>query len=143
MTAHALVTGVLYRQPEQRMAKTGKPFVVATLKAMCGDGAQWWKVIVFSESAGAELMRLGDGDAVSVQGAMKAELYRPEGGEPRLSLSVVADQILALRQPPRQRERKTVERQPALEPLELPLPLSRRERCTGVAEPMLNDDVPF
>ena len=44
-------------------------------------------------------MRLGDGYAVSLQGSFKAELYRPEVGEPRLSLSIVADAIVALRKP--------------------------------------------
>lgn len=37
---------------------------------------------------------------------MKVELYHPENGEPRLSLSLVADQVLALRQPPRKRENR-------------------------------------
>jgi hypothetical protein len=39
MTAMALVTGTLFRAPEQRTSKAGKPFVVATLKAK--DGDEW------------------------------------------------------------------------------------------------------
>lgn len=106
MTAHALVTGQLFRAPQSRTSKAGKPFITATLKAKDGDGAQWWKLLVFSETAQAELLRLSDGDALAVQGTLKVELYQPEGGEPRLSLSIVADHVLALRQPQRQRERK-------------------------------------
>jgi hypothetical protein len=73
MTVHALISGVLFRAPEQRLSKSGKAFWSATLKVRDGDATAWWKLLVFSESAGAELMRLGDGDAVSAQGVFKAE----------------------------------------------------------------------
>jgi hypothetical protein len=43
MTAHVLLTATLFRAPEQRTSKSGKPFVTATLKAKDGDDAQWWK----------------------------------------------------------------------------------------------------
>jgi single-stranded DNA-binding protein len=105
MTVYALVSGSLFRAPEQRTSKAGKPFVTATLKDV--EEAQWWRVTAFSESAQAELMRLGDGDACSVQGSFKAERYQPEGGEARVSLSIVADRVLALRQPPKERKAKT------------------------------------
>jgi hypothetical protein len=62
MTAHVLVSGTLFREPKQRTSKAGKPFVTATLKAKDGETAQWWKVLAFSESVRAELMRLTDGD---------------------------------------------------------------------------------
>lgn len=101
MTAHVLLTGALFHAPEQRISKAGKPFVTATVRVKDGEAAQWFRVSAFSESAQAELMRLGDGDALAVQGAIKAELYTPGGGEPRISLSIVADQVLTLRQPPR------------------------------------------
>jgi single-stranded DNA-binding protein len=100
----ALVCGSLFRAPEQRTSKTGKPFVTATILAKDGEASQWWRVTAFSETAQAELMRLTDGDTVSIQGAFKAELYQPEGGDPRVSLSIIADHVLALRQPPRERK---------------------------------------
>jgi hypothetical protein len=56
------------------------------------------------------LMRLDAGDAVSVQGSFKAEFYSKDGGEPRISLSIVADQALALRQPPKERATKSPQR---------------------------------
>jgi hypothetical protein len=98
---YALVSGILFKPPEQRTSKAGRPFAVATLRVKDGEALQWWRVAAFSEPAQAELMRLGDGDACSAQGAFKAELYQPEGGEPKVSLSIVADQVLALRQPPK------------------------------------------
>jgi single-stranded DNA-binding protein len=94
VSAHVLLTGSLFRPPESRTSKSGKQFVTATLKVKNGDEMQWWKVLAFSESVQAELMRLTDGNAISVQGAFKVELY-----EGRLSLSIVAAHVVALRQP--------------------------------------------
>jgi single-stranded DNA-binding protein len=105
MTA-VLVAGSLFRAPEQRTSKAGRPFVVATIKAKDGDAFQFWRVTVFSESAQAELMRLTEGYAISAQGSLKAELYAKDGGEPKISLSMVADHVLALRQPPKERKAK-------------------------------------
>lgn len=99
----------------------------------------------------SELLRLSDGDAVSCQGSMKAEIYKPDNGEPRLSLSLVADQVLALRQPPRKREkdstdapRRSADRNDR----------SSARRASGRVSPYaphgahptdseLNDDIPF
>jgi single-stranded DNA-binding protein len=103
MTAHVLVAGTLFREPEQRTSRSDKPFVTATIRARDGDASQWWKMVAFSETAQAELMRLTDGDALSVQGAFKAETYEKDGGT-KLSLSVIADHVLALRQPPKARK---------------------------------------
>ena len=37
MSAFAIVTGALFRAPEQRTSKAGKPFVTATIRAKDGD----------------------------------------------------------------------------------------------------------
>ncbi|MCI0465749.1 MAG: single-stranded DNA-binding protein [Beijerinckiaceae bacterium] len=106
MTAFAIVTGSLHKTPERRTAKTGRLYVAATLRAKDGEASQWWRVMAFSETAQAALMRLVEGDACTVQGAFKAELYRTEGGEQRISLSIVVDNVLALRQPRKERKPK-------------------------------------
>jgi single-stranded DNA-binding protein len=117
MTAHALVTGTLFRAPEQRTSKANKLYVTATLKAKDGDAFQYWRVTAFTESVQKELTRLTDGDALSVQGAFKAETYEKDGAT-RLSLSVIADHFLPLRQPRKPRE-----------------PDTPRERCAADATP--------
>jgi single-stranded DNA-binding protein len=104
MIAFALVTGSLWKPPEQKTSKAGKPFVTATIRAKDGEALQWWRVTVFSESAQAEIMRLAEGDSLAVQGSFRAELYTPDGGEPKVSLSIIADRVLALRQPPKERK---------------------------------------
>jgi single-stranded DNA-binding protein len=136
MTA-ALVTGAIFKAPESRTSKSGKPFVTATIRAKDGEGFQFVRLVAFSETVQAELLRLHEGESLTIQGSLKAELYRPEGGEPKLSLSMVADHVLALRQPPKARTPKSTETSQDTR--------SRHERCTGQWEPGggPSDDIPF
>jgi single-stranded DNA-binding protein len=106
MTAFALVSGVLFRAPEQKISKAGKPFVTATIKVAADNTADFWSVLVFSESAQAELLRLGEGDKLSAQGSFKVEPYTARDGQTRISRTLFADHVLALRQPPRERKPK-------------------------------------
>jgi hypothetical protein len=39
MAAHVLITGTLFRPPEQRTSKAGRPFVTATIRVK--DGDEW------------------------------------------------------------------------------------------------------
>lgn len=135
MTALALVSGVLYRAPEFRISKAGKPFVTATIRVKDGDTTAWWKVICFSESAQAELMRLGDGDGVSVQGSLRVETYE-KNGETKVSFTVVADAVLPLR---RARERKP---KPATPHDSWAAP-DRLRDDRPKADADLNDSIPF
>ena len=106
MTADVLISGALFRAPEQKTSKTGRPYVSATLRVVNGNEAHFWRIFVFSESAQAEMMRLGEGDAIACQGTPKFELYMPVGAAPRISLSMTADHVLALRQAPKERKKK-------------------------------------
>jgi hypothetical protein len=76
----ALVSGTLSKRAESRQSKGGKAFVTGTIRSNDGDSSQFVRFVGFPENARAELLRLREGDAVSVQGALKCELYRPEGG---------------------------------------------------------------
>jgi single-stranded DNA-binding protein len=104
MVIAALVHGTLHRAAESRMSKAGKPYVMATLSVKEGEVRQFVQCFAFGDTAQAELLRLSEGEALAVQGALKAEVYTPAGGEPRVSLSIFSDNVLALRQPPRERK---------------------------------------
>jgi single-stranded DNA-binding protein len=101
--------GAVFRTPEVRTSKSGRPYATATLKVNEGNTADFWRVFAFSENTRAELSRLSDGDKITVQGSLKIEVYVSKDGEHKLSRTVFADHVLALRQPPR--ERKTKEKQ--------------------------------
>jgi single-stranded DNA-binding protein len=109
MTANALVTGTLFRTPEQRTSKGGKLYVTATIKNKDGETFQFWRVTAFSDTAQAELMRLTVGDALSVQGALTIDEYEKDG-EKRIARKLVADHVLAVRQP---REKPSPSERPA------------------------------
>lgn len=132
MTVHVLVTGTLFRAGEQRTSSSGRRYVRATIKAAAADtsGAEFFDLMVFSETAGAELERLEVGERVAVQGALKLELYTPEGKPPRISRTIFADHVLALRAPAKERKAKATAATP---PERLP-PAGRGE---------LDDDIPF
>ena len=142
MTAHVLLQGSLAKAPESRVSRQGNSFVMATLRVTVGNEAQFWRLFVFSESAQAELMRLGEGDALACQGVPKFELFRPEAGEPRVSLSITVDHVLALRQAPKERKKK----EPAPTPARSEKPAPDRSglanhRCDG-SDPF-HDEIPF
>ncbi|CAJ0849030.1 hypothetical protein AMST5_00064 [freshwater sediment metagenome] len=147
MSVHALVSGVLYRAPERRMSKAGKPFVTATIQVRDGDGFQWWKACAFSESTCEELMRLGAGDAVAVQGTMRAETYQ-KNGEIRVGYSITAMQVTALRAA--RKAKDSGQRAPATKPAGEPQrhlaqerhPMDRYSGGHGGADG-LDDDIPF
>ncbi len=104
MSVQAMILGVIFRGPEQKISKSGKRYVDATARVRDGaEGMQFWRIRSFSESACADLMRLREGDSLSAQGSLKVEIY-DKGGEPRLSFSIIADSILPLRAPRKDRK---------------------------------------
>ena len=100
-----LVKVTLHKAPQQRISKNGNPFSIATGRESAGGEVRWWKIFAFADSARAEIDRLDEGDVVAVQGQFGAEIWNAAEG-PRVSLSVTADHVLALRQPPRERKAK-------------------------------------
>ena len=85
MTAFALVSGALSRAPELKTAKSGKAYVTATIKVAADNAVDFWSVLAFSESAQAELSRLGEGDKISAQGSFKVEPYTARDGQTRIN----------------------------------------------------------
>lgn len=97
MTTTVLVSGTLSHAPQCCTNARGR-FATAKLKGKIGDRTQFWHVVAFSETAQAELLRLSEGDALSVQGALQAE-PRNQNAAAEFSLGVVAEHVLPLRRP--------------------------------------------
>jgi hypothetical protein len=87
MSLHALASGALWENPERRTSKGGKNFVLASLKTKVGEETRTVKILAFSDHVQAELMELRHGDALSVVGDFKAEVWTPEGRGARLSMT--------------------------------------------------------
>jgi hypothetical protein len=138
MTAYALISGVLFKPAEEKISsKTGRTFVSATPKVGGETGeAEFWSIAAFSQSAQSELLRLGAGDALSAQGKAKFELWQPrDGGEVKISRSLFAGQILALKAPPRERRARAAASTPLLD--------QPAKQSATTTDPDLDDPIPF
>jgi single-stranded DNA-binding protein len=108
----ALITGTIFRAPLQKIAKSGKPYTSCTVKAGSDDGGgDFWNVLIFSESAQLEMLRLEVGDAVAVRGKMKLEIFEKDG-QARISRSLIADAAIGLRPAPRTPKAKAAKAAP-------------------------------
>jgi single-stranded DNA-binding protein len=108
MSVSVMVAGSLAKQPTQRTSKNGNAYLTASLRVTAGNKTEWWNLLCFSESGQAEIMRLEVGDKLSCQGGLKVELYRASDGETKISRTIIADAILSLRPPPRERKPRAV-----------------------------------
>jgi single-stranded DNA-binding protein len=145
MSAFAMISGVLHRAPESRVSKNGKQFVTASVRVKDGEGSQFWRVTVFSESAQTELLRLSAGDAVSAQGRLEASIWTPDDGrEPRINLALTADVVMALK--PQPKERRKPDPEPAPEPVRRAPPTREPgdlTRYSSAADRDLDDTIPW
>ncbi len=128
MAAHALIVGKVYREAETRNGKNG-PYSLATVYVDDAGDLKFWSILAFDATARAELGRLVNGEALAIQGAMSAKRYE-KNGAPKIGLSIIADHVLALRQPPR--ERKSAPRKPP-----------PGDVGSGDAAPSFDDGIPF
>ena len=101
MSDRAIVAGVVFRAPVEKISKAGRPYVLATIRSGSGEAVRWWKAFVFSESAIEEIKRLEDGDPIAVTGEFDCSIYAPAGAETRLSWSIRVDAVLSARAKPK------------------------------------------
>jgi single-stranded DNA-binding protein len=136
MSAYALISGVIFRAPVQKISKAGRPFTSCTVKAGSDDnaGGDFWSIVCFSESGQLELLRLEAGDAVSIRGKLKLETYVANDGTTKISRSIFADAALGLRPVPRTPKPKAAK--PATSPQD-------QSTTTTATDPGLDDSIPF
>lgn len=92
----------LSKDAESRTTKTGKPMVLLSTVVSDGDADTWVSILAFEDQA-EQVAALPKGTEVYARGKIKAGLYRPEGGEPRVSLTLLATHVepLVLERKPR------------------------------------------
>jgi hypothetical protein len=98
MSFHALFSGSPFRGPETKVSKAGKSYVAATIVSKDGASLTFANLVAFSAPVQDELRGLQAGDRLSVQGSATIGVYE-KNGESGPSISIVADHVLALRQP--------------------------------------------
>jgi hypothetical protein len=104
MSARALVSGRLWRDPERRASGAGKSFGSAFIRVGSGDDKKWWKLLVFIETVIEEMLSLKDGDALAATGEFKAEVFDGRNG-PRISFTLFADRVISPKRKKRERDK--------------------------------------
>jgi single-stranded DNA-binding protein len=130
MSVFVLVSGSLFKNPELKTSRAGKTYATASIRTSSVDNsaADFWNLLIFSETVAAELMRLTEGDKLAVQGSVKLELYNG-----KISRTVFVDHILPLRAPPREKKPKPAK--------PVPTPQDQAEQSTAAAP--FDDEIPF
>lgn len=91
-----LCSGVLIRDPQERVSASGNTYCTALVRVPCeGEDALICSVIAFNGAAVHSLMALAKGDAVSIAGRARLSTWERDG-EQRHGLSIVAEQVLTL-----------------------------------------------
>jgi single-stranded DNA-binding protein len=88
------IRGYLFKDAEAKTSKAGGRYASATVKVLDNGQNFFWRVMAFKDHTD-ELLAFKDGDGVSVKGFVKAEVWTPQGKEPRASLSLMANEIAA------------------------------------------------
>ena len=97
----ALITGQLYGDPQARTSQTGKAFTTAKVRADGKDGAVLWISIVAFNDLADRLLTMKANNAVAVSGKLEVSAYTAKDGSPAAGLSVVCDELAALKAKPR------------------------------------------
>ncbi|MDB5929002.1 MAG: hypothetical protein JWR60_709 [Polaromonas sp.] len=106
----ALISGKLHGQPAQKIARTGKPYETARVRAHAGDSDVFINVIAFSQAACEALLALSEGDAVALAGTLTPKAWLDKEGAARPALDLVASHVLTAYHVTR--KRKALERRP-------------------------------
>jgi single-stranded DNA-binding protein len=134
MSVFVLVSGALFKNPEMKTSKSGKTYATASIRTASADNtaADFWNLLVFSETVAAELMRLSEGDKLAAQGSLKLEIYNN-----KISRTVFVDAILALRAPPREKKPKAAKPAPTAQGH------AEQSIIPPASSPTFDDDIPF
>src|SRR5271155_2337452 len=123
MTVSVMIAGALFRAPVQKIAKSGKPYVTATIKASVGNESEFWTALAFGDTEQATLLALAVGEKVAVQGAMKLEAKAGDG-DVKIYRTVFDGALLTLKPAPRERK-------------------PRADNSTHAVDPSPTDSIPF
>ena len=100
MTCRAILAGSIAKPPVSKVGKSGKPFAILSVRETGVEPTRWWSAILFGDGV-PDVLRLSAGDPIALAGSPDAEIYSPEGGEPRVSWKFTADAVLTERKAPK------------------------------------------
>jgi hypothetical protein len=148
LNADIMVKLTLTRKPEQRDKSTGGKYTLAKGREGVGEGARFFSLFVYSETARAEIDRLDVGDVVTVHGSFDVSIWDGRG-KPQISLKINVDRALALKKPPRTRKPKPTGEEVARQSWAAPAQMAEYPVNNGLAsqtskrEGAPNDSIPW
>lgn len=95
---HALISGSLYGDPQQRTGKSGKPFTTAKLKTAGKDGQPIWVNLIAFNDVGDQLAALSANAPLSVTGQAEISAWIGKDGNPAAGLSLTIEEMIGLKQ---------------------------------------------
>lgn len=91
----ALIAGRLYGPAEERAGQSGSTFVTCKVRAATDDGdTLMCNVIAFDHDVRQALLALGDGDSVTLSGALTPKVWTDRQGNTRPALDLIAHAVL-------------------------------------------------
>lgn len=87
----ALIAGRIYGQVEERTGQNGSVYVTCKVRASTDDGDFIiCNVIAFNDKVRETLLALGDGDSLSLSGALTPKVWTDKQGKSRPALDLIA-----------------------------------------------------
>lgn len=96
-----LVSGTLHADPQARASANGNAFTLCKVKADDKNGAWVWVSAIAFGDAAERLLQLKAGDSVSLSGRAELSTWTDKDGTAHPGLSLVADEVAALRAKPK------------------------------------------
>lgn len=101
----ALIAGRLYGQAQQRQGQSGSHYVTCRLRVALADGDTiFCNVIAFDDDLQDALLALGDGDAISLSGALTPKIWEDKQGNTRPAVDLIAHAMLTVYDVQKKRE---------------------------------------
>lgn len=96
-----MISGKLHDAPQSRESSKGTTYTVAKVKADDKSGLWVWVSVIAFGNESERLLSLKAGDAVSIAGPAEINAWLDKEGNPKPSVSMVAEQLISLRPKPR------------------------------------------
>lgn len=91
----ALIAGRMYGHAEERSGQAGSAYVMCKVRAATDDGELiFCNVIAFNDQVRSALLAIGDGESVSLSGALTPKVWTDKQGNLRPALDLVAHAVL-------------------------------------------------
>jgi single-stranded DNA-binding protein len=145
MTIEVALFGVLGRDAESKISKSGTPYLRLNIRSGDGDAAQWISAMTFDPEAIALAAKFIKGARVYLEGTLKLNAWTGADGVQRHGLSAISWHCklaaIGRNRPKRESADDRDERKP--EQPSHDAASDRQQRVRGMADRALDDSIPF